>query len=551
MSSSFGEAAQRTGFGTTTSAGAAGGTTLIDVDGVAFSGVADTYNGRYWVRQIDGANQNRWKRIVNDDGAGTLTLENNGFESQVASGVRYEIWLMPDADIVVAEGGSTTTFYEDAHDEPGDGTDGFWVGYWACPLTGSSRGEARQITQFDYTGGANEGLFTVGVAFTNAMVAGDVIALVKFVEVQNFSAGLTEDYHRKISNRVNFSRGDGVIGARSGQLSFETDMLASGALSADTVLAARSVLSPLLQAAHLVESRGKTCAIDDVGAASTTTSLKIDTATHENFDIGACVIHQGNMTRITAKTDGAASADTLTVSPPLPTIPNDNDLIYGTTMWRKTTDGDVYGCTIEFEQDGIRHRFWGCKGNVEVIDGDTGKNMLRFTFTYDHYVREVESFPVTLSSSNYSSALPIMGKDKEAYLDTTQVDIRGFTATPGCEVGRKGVSGRYGVNANAGTQLLRQNGGGTFQQLLESGGTLDSDDIWQTRTSKALWVTWGSHDDACAVSMPVARLMESPHPQDIEGMVGVANNYEAQDAGTATDPTDGVVKVPDFAIHLS
>jgi hypothetical protein len=67
--------------GTTTSNGASGGTTLIDTSGD--SGGADTFNGRYWVEIVTGTNKGLWKRVVDDDGAGTLTLENNGYPNRV------------------------------------------------------------------------------------------------------------------------------------------------------------------------------------------------------------------------------------------------------------------------------------------------------------------------------------------------------------------------------------------------------------------------------------------------------------------------------------
>ena len=546
---SYGSLAQLRGRGTTTSAGAAGGTTLIDVDGAALSGTANLLNGRYWVRCLSGANKGRWHRIVDDDGAGTLTLEGAGFPSQVALAVEYEIWLMPEAEVSVATVGgtlSTTQWNDDDNDED----DSFWVGYWAVPLSGNNRGEIRQVSAFDKAGGASDGLFTVSSAFTNAFVGGDVIAMLKFAEVANFASGTAENYLRKIANRVNFARGDGMVGARGGALSFETDVLASGTLSADTVQSGLSVLAPLFQAAHMVEVRGTTTKIDDAGAAGTTTSLIIDTGTHENFEIGQMIVHAGDATFITAKTDGGAGADTLTVSPPLPTIPLDNNVIYGTTMYRRTVDGDVRGCNIEFEQDGIRHKFFGCKGNVEFVGGE--KPMFKWSFTYDHYIRDLEALPATIGSSQYgTTALPVLGKDLVAYLDTTKADVGNVTATAGCAVTTRNVSGRYGINGVAGTQLTAQDAGITFDMLLEANDDLDQDDWWQARTSKAVRMIYGSHGNTFAVAAPACKLQADPAPKDIDGMVGVGCNWEAQDAGTAVDPTDGVVKVPDFAFHLS
>src|SRR5689334_8455975 len=96
--------------GTATSSGAADGTTLIDTNGD--SGGADTYNGLYWVKILSGTLTGQWSRVVDDDGAGTLTFEDTGFSAQVASGVQYEIWLSPDPVVVVDSSSGETNMVD-------------------------------------------------------------------------------------------------------------------------------------------------------------------------------------------------------------------------------------------------------------------------------------------------------------------------------------------------------------------------------------------------------------------------------------------------------
>jgi hypothetical protein len=95
---------------TATNNGAADGTTVIDT--VNASGAADTYNNQYWVHITSGACVGEWARIVDDDGAGTLTLEGVGFSAQILAAVTFDIIATPakDSPLSVAAGVSTTVF---------------------------------------------------------------------------------------------------------------------------------------------------------------------------------------------------------------------------------------------------------------------------------------------------------------------------------------------------------------------------------------------------------------------------------------------------------
>jgi hypothetical protein len=526
--------------GQCTSAGTAGGATIVDTDND--SSGADAYNGRYYVRILSGTCKGELKRVVDDDGAGTLTLEGNGFSATIADNVEYEIWLSPEPVIVVDSSASATDVVDAVRTEADIDDAEFWTGYWVVPITGSRRGEKAQVTAFNPASGT----YVVGTGFGGVLAAGDVCLLRKFIEASDVGPAPGQAYHPRPQSRTNFSRGDGTVGARSGTVGFSAPITPSDSLSASGTAAVRSVLSGLMEACGLDQSIGTSATI---GAGSTTTSVKIATASWENFAIGQMVVDaRGNAAFITAMTDGAGAEDTLTVTPPLPQAPASSETIYGTCMYKKSTDGDQYGVCIEIETDGIRRTFTGCKGNVTLSGDDL--IMLAFEFQADHWIREYEAAPYSANTAYTSSAMAI-ASERVAYLDTTKTNINGFTATPGTTVARKPVQGSVGVNGGAGFHVTGYNCGATFRELQSPTGELDQQLRFTARTAKAVRVIYGSHGRTVAIALPVARLIELPNDEDADGLVVLPNVLEAQDAGTSTDGDSTVIKVPDWALHIA
>lgn len=526
---------QKVKSGTTTSAGSAGGTTLVDTNGD--SGGADTYTGRYWVRVLSGTLIGQWSRIIDDDGSGTLTFEDTGFSAQVASAVQYEIWLSPDPVVVVDSSSGETDMVDAIRAE----SDDYWIGHWAIPITGTHRGKRARVSDFV----SSTGTFTLAASFGSALAAGDVVLLRKFVEVSGFSDGTEETYTPRAMGRMNFAKGDGVVGPRGGTVSFAVQATANGTLSAAGSVAGKTVTGPLLRASGLEETIQTSTAVE---AGSSTTAIKITTGSWENYAIGGMVIWNGNARFITGMTDGGGSADTITVSPPMPGTPAAADVLYGTRMYAKSADGDVDSCLIEWELDGIRHTYTGCMGNVTLNDGA----VLEFAFqmNVDHYIREFKAAPY-IAGAVYTASAAIKSSDRIAYLDTTATDIGGFTCSPNSVASPKMVQGSSGINGRAGFHLTNYNCGGTFREILSSSGDLDQELRWTARTAKSVAVIYGSHGNTLGVRMPVARLIQGPKPADEGGLVTVPNVLEAQDAGTAADGGGTLRKVPDFAIHLS
>lgn len=522
--------------GVTTSAGSAGGTTLVDTGGD--SGGADTYNGRYWVELRSGSLKGQWRRIVDDDGSGTLTFENNGFSAQVGSGADYAIWLSPEPVVVIDSSGGET----DAVDAVRAEADDFWIGYYLVPITGTHRGKIAQITDFT----SSTGTFVLAASFGSALSAGDVCLLRKFVDFSNPQNGLTQSYIARPGTRVNFAKGDGTVGPRSGSFGFNSQVRPSGSLAGDTNEANASECSGLFEACGLEEVIGTTTT---AGSGSTTSAIKIATGTWENFSVGAMVIWNGNATFIDSMEDGAGAEDTLNVTPALPTAPASSDVIYASRMYKKSTDGDTYGAVLEWEIDGVRYTMTGCKGSVSLVDGEVPE--FSWSFSVDHWIKQIEAAPYNAVDA-YPTAAPVLSSERLAYLSDTQVNISVFTVNPAPTNSPKNISGAFGVNGRSGFQLTNYNVTATYRSLLDSSGEdLPEHERFTARTSKELEIIYGSHSGTFAVRLPTARLIENPNEEDQDGLVGVPNMLEAQDAGTSTDGDSSIQKIPDVAFHLS
>ena len=542
--STDGEDWQKITTGTATSNGSAGGTTVISTG--VISGAADAYNGRYWIEMRSGTCKGQWKRIVDDDGAGTYTLENNGFSAQIDSGDEFAVWKSPEP-VIVADGAgggaglTTTTLDDDYRDEDDD----FWNGMYLMPITGTLRGQIKQITDFDKTGGAQEGLFTFG-AFTAAPAAGDVFLLGRFLEIEVSALPDQYEYIPRPMSRVNYSIADGSTGSRGGDFAFKTRVHGSGTLAAADAEANKSVLDPLFSAAGLEVSAGSSATI---GAGSTTTAVKVLTGKWENFVIGQCVEYMGNIRRITAQTDGGAGVDTITVTPPFPSAPVSGQVLHACRTYKKSVDAvALYGCGIEIEIDGVRTIMTGCKGNLELIHGPAIE--FSWSFSVDHWTIEYEDAPYNPWSA-YSGVEQIQGRDMWAWIDTTQVDIKGFSAYVGREIAARSVGGRYGANSRAGFHHTGYMCGATFTEIMADGAELEAINDFTSRQYYALMVVYGAHADAVAVTIPVGRYTQYPVPKNGDGLVEATRVLQAQDANTSTNPDGTIIKIPDFAISLT
>lgn len=535
-----GEQWQRVGYGVTSDNGAAGGTTVISS---AWATVADYYNGRYWIEILSGTCKGQWKRVVDTIGAPTysFTLENNGFSAQIVSSVQFAIWKSPEP-VIVADGvADTTHFNDDYRDEDDD----FWKDYYVMPINGDARGEIKKVTAFDKTGGATEGLFTTE-EFTNTINAGDVILIGKFIEGSFEALPGGPEYIERMTNRVNYARGAGTLGGRSGEFAFKSRAHGSGTLATAGSPANATVLSPLFSPAGLEERIGTS---STVGAGSNTTDVKINTASVENHEIGDLVMHNGHVRRVTGLTDGGVGVDTVTVSPALPLAPASGDVLYAMRTYYKSTDAaSLYGCGIEVEIDGIRTIMTGCKGNLELAF--TTPVEFAWSFSVDHWTREYEDAPYDPGVA-YTTQGDILGKDMMAYADSSQIDVKGLTATVGREVTARNISGQYGVNGRAGFHHTGYACGATYREIMADGAELEAENRYLAETDRALLVQCGTGANCLALSIPVAHHIAAATAENGDGLAEAPNVLGALDAGSSVDEDDVIVKIPDWAIALS
>ncbi len=529
---------------TATSAGASDGTTVIDDQ---LGGSDNDYNGKYWIHILSGDAKGEWRRIVDYTASnGTAKLEGNGFTAQIASGVEYELWLSPEP-VVVCTGSSSGS--NKCVDTNRDEEDDFWVGYMLVAASGGTTNAAQRsgfkITSFTQSSGE----FVVdtsgeSVGWGSTTSAGDVYLIRKAIDATDISAGVVEEYIPRGTNRVNFSKGDGVVGPRSGTFGFSLPIRPSGSLAASGSTCEQSNVGGLLEACGLEETKTQS---HTATSGSTTTSVVISGSSNLP-SIGQMLIHNGNATFITAIT--ASSSNTaLTVSPALPVAPASSDVIHLTRMYSTTTDGDLYGVTLEYEVDSVRHTITGAMGNVTLNDG--AAPTMSFEFQIDQWIRNIQASAASFVRG-YSTVAPILAQDRLAYLDGTGADIGGLTATPGTEVAPKSVQGSQGINGRVGFQITNVVPGATFNTLLDAqGSSIPEDGRFLKRTANDFAVVFGSHGATFAVRLPEARLIESPHPTDLEGVVGAPNVVEAQDAGRVVNRGFAMVKNPDFAFHIS
>ena len=529
---------------TATSSGASNGTTLIDDQ---LGATDNVWNGKYWIHILSGDAKGEWRRIVDYTGSSTTAkLEGNGFTAQIASGVEYELWLSPEPVVVAtATSAGGNQCVDTNRNEPDD----FWVGYMLVAANGGTANSAVRsgfkITSFV----SSTGVFTVDtsdlpIGWGSTSAAGDVYLLRKAIDATDISAGVAEEYIPRGTNRVNFSKGDGVVGPRSGTFSFSLPIRPSGSLASSGNKPQQSNVGGLLEACGLEETITQSQTATTGG---TTTSI-VFTGTTDVPKIGQMVIHNGNATFVTAISSSGGNT-TLTVSPALPVAPASGDVINLSRMYSTTTDGDLYGVTLEYEVDSVRHTITGCMGNVTLNDG--AAPTMSFEFQVDHWIRNIQASGCSYVRG-YSTVAPILAQDRLAYLDGTAADIGGLTATPGTEVVAKGVQGSQGVNGRVGFQISNIVPGATFNTLLDAqGSSIPEDGKFLKRTANDFAVVFGSHGSTFAVRLPVARLIESPTPTDLDGVVGAPNVVEAQDAGRKLNETNNVSKVPDFAFHIS
>ena len=506
-------------------------TTIVDD---SQTDVDDTFAMTHWLEITSGPAKGQWKRVVDfANASGTFTLEGTGYSVNPDNGTRvqYRLWLSPEPVIFTTAAGSTTSTVAAARTEADD----FWVGYFVVPIVGAGRGAAPALISAFVS---STGTFT-HAALSTAIGDNGGAVLRKFIEPGDLSAGPVHEYIPRPVTRVNFSMGDGVLGPKSGAVAFSTQIRPSGTTPADGTAAGLSNVGGLFQAAGLEEVKDSSDAINDV-----TPSTSVNTMTTiADITVGNMVGWDGNF-----RFASTLSGDDLTILPVLPDVPLNGDLIQATRGYVKSTDGDgMYGVLIEWEVDGIRTIFTGCKGNVTFNDG--AAPVLAWDLQADHWIREVNAAPYSATSA-YGTVAPVLAQNRRAWLDAVGTDIAGFTATPGSQMAPRPIQGSSGINGRSGFQVVSYQAGGTFRELSDSTSTTLAQEVrWLIRTGAAVSVVYSDGTDAFGIRIPAGRQIESPHPADEGGLVSYPIVWEAQDAGF--DANVVTTKVPDFGFFIT
>lgn len=533
----LGESWQFIKSGFTTSAGASNGTDLTDTNGD--SGSADAYNGKYWVKILDGDNRGMWARIVDDSGSGTLTFEGGGFPNQVGAGVSYEIWLSPEP-VFVVDSSANENELVDAAMGASVVDDDYLKEFYVVPLTGNRRGRIAKITTH------SAGTYTLTNGLGGALAAGDVCLIRKFVEVGDYSPSLDEGFTRRAQKRTNFSSGDGVVGPRGGTISFSAQAVGAGSLGAGTGVGT-GPLDYLLVACGMELIAHKNTMTAIAGAGSTSAVV---TAGHGARVVPGSIISWNGNIRMVTSISASGGGDTINVQPNWvgSTYPAATDTIYIMRCFKRSEDGDVMPVVIEVEMDGVRTTMTGCKGNFTMQEGVV--NTFQFQMSIDHWIRQLVTAPYSPNAA-YVSTRPIQGTDKQCWLGTTNTatDMGAITTSPNTNVQPRNVQGSKGINGRSGFQVVDTQPTLTFRQLLDINAELLAEQRWLGREEKRVFVVYGSGPYSMAILIPAGRLIEAPHPSDENGMISVPNVIEAQDAGTAQGYSD-TVKYPDYIIAM-
>lgn len=527
--------------GLATSNGASDGSTVIDTN--SDSGTANTYVGNYWIRMTTGTCEGERQRIVEDTGAGTYTLE-EPFSAQIDSGDRFELWSSPESVAVCASSNLATTTFEDQGRNEADDT---WVDYYAYVLHSATinLGLWRKVTDFVLS----TNVFTTD-AFPTAHLEGDVILLVKAIDIEATTPGLAQAFHPRPGQRDNFSKGKGTVGARSGTFAFNSDVYSSESLAGNGVKAKAGVLSGLFPACGFDETVDTTSTII---AGSSTTAINV-TDQQENHTIGGFVLINGQVRVVTDKEDNAGT-DVVTVAPPLQVAPANGDLMYALRSYRRSPSGDIPSVTLYLDIDNIRHVMTGCKGSVSFTDG--APPQLAWSFNIDEWIRQIITAP-TAGQAVYTTSSAVLSDNMRFYLDTTATSVAGLTCALNPTIVPRDVRGAHGINGRNGFQMTGSDPGGSFRELIASDATaLIAENRFLRGTSTALTAILGGGTQWFAIRAPAAVVEELPQTSNENGMAGAPQVWRAKDAGSvAWDSDNGgnddtVTKMPDLVWGLS
>jgi hypothetical protein len=421
---------------TTTSAGNAGGSTLVCTTLTAGSW-SDTL-----VEFLSGTLKGRRALVLADNATGTLTIED--MPAQVESGVRFRLLDHPMPVATHDGGGTSTTALIDSTRTAASEPTNFWVGCYArCIYAAGSIvvGEMKKITAY----AAATGDFTCD-AFSANIADGDVFIIERPILAEAVTVEHPTDMIERNPVRKTNVPEQSQAGARRGAtLSFSLPMQGDNTgANASKEWTRSSTIMPLLEACFgtITLEQGTT-----IGTGSSTSSLLVTTATRENFNSGTggtALLVNGEARIVSGTTDGGVGEDTLALTAPvLRDVPATAAVVYaGANVRYASTAHYPIGC-FEYWEDSVRYRFWACYGTVTFSTDAAGRVMANFSWQGQSWDSLAESMPVSDIHNLYPDAdvEGVIARDTPIYLDSTEIEVAAFSLDPGLVVSARPATG--------------------------------------------------------------------------------------------------------------
>lgn len=444
----------------TTSAGAAGGTTVVSTSLDSANDYAYVGNILECVSATNTANIG-CRAMITAFSAATDTATCHAFPAQVSSGDVFRMYETNDGKIIATDGvvGGATIIAagRTEADDYWNGTSeegGYYIEVVSADNPAAS--EHPRITDF-----ANAtGTFTLSTALSGNVVTGDFYRAMKHPEVTGV-AMIPID--RPDIQRATLVSGHGhepaARGLRSGAGAVELLHRGPGASRAgeetDTHEALRCVFSP---------TEVSDCTVD---AASSLTSITYDAgspAVGEMF-----VTEHGDMLMCVAD-----SGTAITPSPKLRTIPDEDTTLYGAMTYTPATLLQKALTCYSYIGNGIERILYGVvpTPTFSSSSGDYNKISIQLTAT-DHYEHVLDSTAAALERGWYPrlpSVDALRGRDMRLALwdgaTVVELNCLGWTFDPGIETKRK--TNQCAPNDCDGYEIINVAPKGTFKTRMDS-----------------------------------------------------------------------------------
>lgn len=512
----------------------ASGITSTSVTSAALSGAAATNYVGCQLRALNGTQKGQ-RRIIKAFNPGTDTATVDAWNGSADATV-FELWVLPTPWVVAASAGASgspgpptvvAVTSADTSGRPGRGASENWSGtgqpsrYALFCISGTNANRWALIE------GWSGGTFTLqAFGAWAADSAGDLYVPLKMIHPHGgeYPIGdFNQVYVERPTVRGHFEERGGVLAGRTSSISFGTEVQGPTGLASGATLATRPTESGDMLDSIFAENRDGGTA---VGSGSTTTSIKVTTATGTQADgrfrIGSVVLINGEATVIRAMTDGAGGEDTWTVSPALSSAPASGAAVVG---------GVCY--TPIYPETGHRtHGFWRLDGGTTwrnmygalpnlKVEGFTEGEILRWMWEYTgdgHYTMGGYNFGSFLYANERfpigTRRIPRPGRNSIIKIDGTITHVKSFSLDYGFQLQPQTTV--TGQDQGAGQYVGKRATAGTMTVWMEDASWIAK---FERETNIEILVQSGNVSGDCFVwYVPAARLTTMPQSKDGMGL---------------------------------